>query len=136
MYPNSTNKNKVLHPELSYKIVGILFDVHNNLGRFRNEQQYSDAIELELKKLNIPYKRERRLYKSFEGERDNRNIVDFIINEKIVIEIKAKRALLKEDYFQIKRYLISSNYELGLLVNFRTKYLAPKRILNRQQKDL
>ena len=136
MYPNSTNKNKVLHPELSYKIVGILFDVHNNLGRFRNEQQYSDAIGLELKKLNIPYKREHHLYKSFEGERDNRNIVDFIINEKIVIEVKAKRALLKEDYFQIKRYLISSNYELGLLVNFRTKYLAPKRILNQQQKDL
>ena len=136
MYPNSTNKNKVLHPELSYKIVGILFDVHNNLSRFRNEQQYSDAIELELKKLNIPYKREHRLHKSFEGERDNRNIVDFIIDKKIVIEVKAKRALLKEDYFQIKRYLISSNYELGLLINFRTKYLAPKRILNLQQKDL
>ncbi len=136
MYPNSTNKNKVLHPELSYKIVGILFDVHNNLGRFRNEQQYSDAIELELKKLNIPYKREYRLHKSFEGEQDNRNVVDFIIDNKIVIEVKAKRALLKEDYFQIKRYLTSSNYELGLLVNFRAKYLAPKRILNQQQKDL
>ncbi len=131
MYSNSTNK--ILYPELSYKIVGVLFDVHNNLGRFRNEQQYSDAIELELKKFNIPYKREHHLYKSFEGERDNRNIVDFIIDEKIVIEIKAKRALLKEDYFQIKRYLISSNYELGLLVNFRSKYLAPKRILNRQK---
>ncbi len=131
MYPNSTNK--ILYPELSYKIVGILFGVHNNLDRFRNEQQYSDAIELELKKFNIPYKREYHLHKSFEGERDNRNIVDFIIDKKIVIEIKAKRALLKEDYFQIKRYLISSNYELGLLVNFRSKYLAPKRILNRQK---
>ena len=50
MNSNSTNStNKLLYPELSYKIVGLLFNVHNNLGRFRNEKQYSDAIEQELK---------------------------------------------------------------------------------------
>ena len=131
MYSNSTNStNKLLHPELSYKIVGLLFNVHNNLGRFRNEKQYSDAIEEELKILKIPYKREFHLPESFKGENNNRNIVDFVIDDKIILEIKTKRAIFKDDYFQVKRYLSSSDYKLGLLVNFRSKYLLPKRILS------
>ena len=131
MNSNSTNStNKLLYPELSYKIVGLLFNVHNNLGRFRNEKQYSDAIEQELKILKIPYKRGFRLPESFEGENSSRNIIDFIIDDKIILEVKTKRVILKDDYFQIKRYLISSDYKLGLLVNFRSKYLSPKRILS------
>jgi GxxExxY protein len=131
MNSNSTNStNKLLYPELSYKIVGLLFNVHNNLGRFRNEKQYSDAIEQELKILKLPYKREFRLPESFKGENNSRNIIDFIIDDKIILEVKAKRVILKDDYFQIKRYLTSSDYKLGLLVNFRSKYLSPKRILS------
>ena len=131
MNSNSTNStNKLLHPELSYKIVGLLFNVHNNLGRFRNEKQYSDAVEQELKILKIPYKREFRLPESFKGENNNRNIIDFVIDDKIVLELKTKRAIFKDDYFQVKRYLSSSDYKLGLLVNFRSKYLSPKRILS------
>jgi len=131
MNSNSTNStNKLLYPELSYKIVGLLFNVHNNLGRFKNEKQYSDAIEQELKILKIPYNREFRLPESFEGENNNRNIIDFVIDDKIVLELKTKRAIFKDDYFQVKRYLSSSNYKLGLLVNFRSKYLSPKRILS------
>lgn len=131
MNSNSTNStNELLYPELSYKIVGLLFGVHNNLGRFRNEKQYSDAIEQELKILKIPYAREFHLSESFEGEGSNRNIIDFIIDDKIILEIKAKRAIYKDDYFQVKRYLSSSNYKLGLLVNFRSRYLSPKRILS------
>ncbi len=131
MTSNSTNStNKLLYPELSYKIVGMLFNVHNNLGRFRNEKQYSDAIEQELKILKVPYKREFHLPGSFEGEGNNRNVIDFVIDDKIILEIKTKRAVFKDDYFQVKRYLSSSDYKLGLLVNFRSKYLSPKRILS------
>ncbi|MFH1822667.1 MAG: GxxExxY protein, partial [Patescibacteria group bacterium] len=68
-----------------------------------------------------------------EGERAGRNICDFIIDdkgEKIIIELKAVRFLTNEDYFQIKRYLSCSRLELGIIFNFRQKYLEPKRILN------
>jgi len=130
MNANTTNKmEKILYPELSYRIVGLLFNVHNDLGRFRSEKQYSDAIDQELKKLDILYKREFRLPKSFEGEKSDRNIIDFVIDDKILKEIKAKTAVTKEDYLQVKRYLVSSSFKLGILVNFRRKYLTPKRIL-------
>ncbi|OGN27277.1 MAG: hypothetical protein A2941_00260 [Candidatus Yanofskybacteria bacterium RIFCSPLOWO2_01_FULL_49_17] len=59
MNPNTTNKNpKILYKKLSYQICGICYNVHNELGRFRNEKQYSDAIEQKLKENGIHYKRE------------------------------------------------------------------------------
>jgi len=122
--------SKLIYPDLSYKLTGILFTTHNELGRFCNEQQYGDAIENYFKKFNLKYEREKNLPASFEGEIKGRNKVDFLIENKIVIEIKVKRILTKEDYYQLKRYLIALNKKLGLLVNFREKYLKPKRILN------
>ena len=65
-----------------------------------------------------------------DGEQGRRNIVDFLIEDKILLELKAKRIISKEDYYQVRRYLESLNLKLGLLVNFRDRYLKPKRILN------
>jgi len=121
---------EILHKELSYKINGILFKVHNKLGRFRNEKQYSDAVEEEFKVVKISYKREFHLEKSFDGESGNRNIVDFIMDNKIILEVKAKPIITKNDYFQMQRYLCSADCKLGILVNFRRQYLKPKRIIN------
>lgn len=123
------NKNLVF-PELSYKICGLLFKVHNSLGRYCNEKQYSDAFEYLLIKKGIKYEREKYIPSSFEDEKQGRNKVDFIIEDLITVEIKSKRILLKEDYYQIKRYLIAFKKQLGLLVNFRDKFLKPRRILN------
>jgi len=124
------NKEKIVYPELSYKIGGILFDVQNNLGRFCNERQYGDAIEKLLKDNNLIYEREKELPKLFDGEQDRRNIADFLVENKILLELKAKRIIGREEYYQVRRYLNSLNLKLGLLVNFRDKYLKPRRILN------
>ena len=57
------------------------------------------------------------------------NIIDFLIEDKIVLEIKAKPLILKEDFVQTQRYLQSLNKQLGLIVNFRNRYLKPVRIV-------
>lgn len=118
---------EVLYPELSYAINGACFNVHNELGRFCREIQYADELEREFSKRKINYKREQRLYK--EGA-FTRNILDFIIEDCIILELKAKVVITKEDYYQTKRYLISSDKKLGLIVNFRDTYLKPRRVLN------
>ena len=126
---------KIIYSDLSYSINGILFKVHNELGRFRNEQEYGDAIEMIFKKTVIKYEREKSLPASFEGEKVGRNKVDFLIENIIVLEIKAKRIIEREDYYQIKRYLSALNKKLGILVNFRDRYLHIKRILNSQANE-
>ncbi len=117
-------KPQLFFPKLSYQITGILFTVHNELGRFCSERQYCDLLEQKLKESNIKYLREKNINKDIKGDR-----VDFCIEDKIVIECKAKKFVTKEDYLVLQRYLQNSNKRLGLIVNFRHTYLRPKRIV-------
>lgn len=121
---------KLIYANLTYKLNGILFTVHNELGRFRNEQQYADAIEHHLQLQGISYEREKVLPRSFDGEQEGRNKVDFLIADTLILEVKVKRMLEKPDYYQTKRYLTAGSKKLALLVNFREKLLKPRRILN------
>jgi len=120
----STNKisDKVLHPELSYIITGILFTIHNELGAYAREKQYGDLIEKKLKEIKMSYAREVAVA-------DSGNILDFIVNDKIVLELKSVRIITREHYRQIQNYLQQTKIKLGLLVNFRSKYLKPIRII-------
>ena len=117
----------LVYPELSYKITGILFETHNQLGRYCREKQYQDTIEEILKTKNICFEREKR---TSVLEKDFSNIADFIVENKIIIECKAKPFITKQDYYQLLRYLKASNMRLGMLVNFRNRYLRPKSIVN------
>lgn len=117
-------KVELIYPELSYVINGLLFQVHNKLGRFCREKQYSDEIEQILKENKVRYQRECNM------PNNKTNRFDFIIESKIILEIKAKPFILKDDYYQMNRYLELSSLKLGLLVNFRNRYLKPKRIVN------
>lgn len=116
------NKSKVLFADESFQISGICFHVHNKLGRFAKEKQYADLIEERLKELGILYRRE--LTASDTGNR-----IDFIILSKILLEIKAKPFLNRDDYNQVQRYLQILDLDLGLLVNFWSRSAQPNRIL-------
>ncbi|MFA5991617.1 MAG: GxxExxY protein [Candidatus Doudnabacteria bacterium] len=122
---NSIRQHGFFYPELSYSLNGILFSVHNELGAYAREKQYSDVIQNKLKEAGIAYKRECRIANSG-------NIADFIIDEKIILELKAKRVLVKDDYNQLQRYLQETQLKLGVLVNFRNQYIKPIRVVKRE----
>lgn len=98
------NDDKVIYKNLSYKIVGLMFETHKTLGRYRNEKQYADYFEELLKKEGIKYVREFRFEDFQYGKGMVRCVCDFIIDDKIILEFKVKDFLSKEDYFQTKRY--------------------------------
>ncbi len=119
---------RIIYKELSYEITGLLFQVHNELGRFCREKQYSDAFEKLLKENKIVYVREKPLPRT-EIENQFTNRADFAINNSLLIDLKAKQIVTKEDYYQMNRYLDAAGYKLGMIVNFRNKYLKPIRVI-------
>jgi len=121
MQINSNKKYSSLEL-LSYRVNGILFWAHNELGRYAKEKQYGNFIETKLKQENIKYKREYIIS-------DTGNTIDFMIENKIVLELKNTRIITKHDYFQIQRYLQTTGLKLGIIVNFRSQFLRPKRII-------
>lgn len=121
---------RIIERERSYLLNGLLFRVHNELGRFCVELQYADALEQLLGQNAIRYEREKILPISFEGERPGRNRVDFLVDDRIVVELKAKTLLERQDFTQVLRYLEAMRCRLGILVNFREKALKPRRVLN------
>ncbi|OGG40229.1 hypothetical protein A3A21_02540 [Candidatus Jorgensenbacteria bacterium RIFCSPLOWO2_01_FULL_45_25b] len=122
----STVRNDILHKELSYVLGGIFYRAHDKLGRYAREKQYGDLLESLFLERNISYTREKTLTRTGTDV----NQADFVVENLILIELKAKPLLLKGDYYQVLRYLECANLQLGLLVNFRQYYLKPKRIIN------
>lgn len=121
---------EVLHKELSYKIVGILFEVHKKLGRFCKHNQYCDAVEILLKQNRFTYQREVAIPIKFGNDTLHGNRLDFFIADLVPVDIKAKKFTTGEDYVQMKRYLQATNRKLGIVANFREISLKPKRIIN------
>lgn len=127
-----TKNSYLIYSDLSYQLNGIFFEVQNRLGRYSNEKQYTEAIEELLKERGIFYEREKEIKISFGSKKIGGNRVDFAIENKILVDVKAKRYITKEDYLQMQRYLKAINFKLGLIVNFRGKSVFIRRVINSQ----
>lgn len=127
--------SKIVYPELSYQLSGLCFDVHNQLGRFLNEKQYGDALAGLLEAKKIDFVREYPVEFQFGNRKiGGTQFIDFLVDKKVILELKAKHFLTREDYYQVKRYLKITGCKLALVVNFRDRRLKPKRILNSSSK--
>lgn len=119
-----------MYPELSYEIVGILFTVYNNLGYGYQEKYYQRAIATELKKANLHYKQEQKAAIKYKGNIIGQYFIDFVIGNKIVIEIKVSNNFYKKDINQVLGYLKATDLKLGILFIFAKDGLSFKRIVN------
>ena len=123
-------RKDLYHPELSYKLYGLFFQIHNELGKFRLEKQYCDCFAEILNENKMQFIREKDLKNIYDDVSLRGNIPDFIIESSIIVDFKHKPFLTKDDYYQMMRYLEIANLPLGILVNFRSHYLSPKRVIN------
>ncbi|MBO9586731.1 MAG: GxxExxY protein [Flavobacterium sp.] len=116
--------------EETYKIIGICMEVHRNLGPGLLEVVYKDALEVEFKENKIPFEREKEYSIEYKGKvLPHKFYADFVINEDIILEVKAIKEFSSEHVAQILNYIKLSNSEVGLLVNFQTKSLQHKRYI-------
>ena len=105
-------------------------EVHRNLGPGLLEVIYKDALEVEFKENNIPFEREKEYSIEYKGKiLPHKFYADFVINEDIILEVKAIKEFSSEHIAQILNYIKLSSSEVGLLVNFQTKSLQHKRYI-------
>jgi len=121
---------KLLHGELTYKLRGLFFDIRNTYGPGQKENIYSNLLVEALKENKIPFAKE----KIINIYTPNKKVAgtykpDFVIDNKIIVEIKSSSYTTRVDEKQLYYYLRNSNYEIGLLVNFSTPKLYIKRII-------
>lgn len=122
-------KAELLYPELSYQLMGILFEVHNKLGTKYQEKHYQRAIETKLKLLKIPYKREVSIEVNFKNDKLGDFFADFIIDGKILLETKMVWRININDVKQVLRYLDAAKLKLGVIANFKHSKLEYKRVI-------
>ncbi|MDP2887818.1 MAG: GxxExxY protein [Bacteroidota bacterium] len=115
----------------TYKIICVCMNVHKALGCGFLESVYQEALEKEMRKLQIPFVRHKKLQILFDGAPlDKFFVADFVCYESIILEIKAAIFLHQSNSDQVINYLKATNYTVGLLINFGESSLKWKRFIN------
>ncbi len=120
--------SKLILPELSYKIMGVLFAVHNELGAGYMEKHYQRAVKERLKKEGMNFNEQVEVSISKEGS-IGCYYIDFVIENRIVLEIKTVPRFSRANILQVLRYLKETGIELGILATFARRELIYRRIL-------
>ena len=114
----------------TYKIIGACMEVHNELGPGFHEIVYKDALEIEFNIQKISYEREKMFKLFYKGFDLNRNYkADFLVIDRIILEVKADSAEFKTHSRQVLNYLASSGMKIGLYVNFGSSKLKYNRMI-------
>jgi GxxExxY protein len=124
------NEDKVIYKELSYQIVGLLFEVHNELGYGYKEKYYEEAIARLFIKNKVKFKRQIPFDIKFKDEIIGRNYLDFLVENKIVLEIKKGNNFSKKYMEQVNQYLKITKMKLAILASFTSKGIKFFRLLN------
>lgn len=121
---------KVIYPKLSYKIIGCVFEVFKRLGFGYRERYYQNAAAEELRRHNILFEEQVHIPLKYKNKIIGRIFLDFLINNKIILELKTGNFFKKANIDQIYSYLKTRNLKLGIIANFTRNGVKFKRILN------
>ncbi len=127
-------RSDLVYPELSYKIVGCAFEVFNELGFGHAEKYYQKAMAIALKKAGLNFKEQFYAPLKFQGELVGKLYLDFLVDDKVIVELKKSDHFSKSNIDQVNQYLLSSKTQLAILINFSSKGIISKRLINIEDK--
>jgi GxxExxY protein len=120
---------ELIHPELSYKIIGCCLNVYNTLGGGYQEKVYQSAVSRELANSKISFLEQIKADIFYRNNKIHRYFLDFIVDNKIVLELKVSPRFNSKDIIQALNYLKQTNLQLGILVSFHRDAFFYKRVL-------
>jgi GxxExxY protein len=115
--------------ELSSRILGAAVEVHKALGPGFLEAIYQRAMEVALEHRGIRFQRQKEVHVYFEGEDLGVQRLDLVVEEQIILELKAVKAFEDIHFSQLKSYLKATGLHVGLLLNFNASTLVTKRVV-------
>lgn len=127
---------KLLYKELTYKLQGCFYEVYNTLGYGHKEGVYQKALEKELKDCEICYEREKSIEVLYKGQGTGFYRPDFLVDNKVIVEVKALKYLPSKLTKQLINYLKTTGYKLGFMVNFGAPKLQIVRRVWTGQKEI
>jgi GxxExxY protein len=119
------------HEDLTDKIIGCAIEVHKKLGPGFLESIYENALIVELQKQNLQVERQCEVVIKYDGVEVGRHRLDLVINDTIVVELKAVKNIEDVHFAIVKSYLKALGKEHGLIINISKKVLEVKRVIHK-----
>jgi GxxExxY protein len=123
-------RDDLVYPELSYEIIGCAYEVLDELGPGHMEKIYQKALAIVLSTKNIKFKEQVYYPVKFRSKLIGKGFLDFLIEEKIIVELKKDNRFSKTNIEQVFNYLKLSGLSLAILINFTKEGIKFKRIIN------
>jgi len=123
------------HEKLTREILGACFEVINELGAGFVESVYENALIIALREKGLHAEKQRPLKVEFRGQVVGEFFADVLVEDEVIVELKAVKALLPEHQAQVINYLKATGKDVGLIVNFGSAKLEYKRLHNSWNKD-
>jgi GxxExxY protein len=122
------------HADVTEKIIGAYYTVYNTLGYGFAEKVYENALVLELRKSGCCVEAQKPIEVYYEGQQVGEYFADMVVNDVVIVELKAVRTLLKEHEAQLLNYLKATMIEVGLLFNFGPEPQFRRRVYDNDKK--
>jgi GxxExxY protein len=126
--------NNYLHSAITGKILEAYYNVYNKLGFGFLEKVYENAMMIELRSMGLECKQQQRIDVFYEGQTVGEYFSDIMVEDTIIVELKAAKTLIDKHEAQLVNYLRATNIEVGLLLNFGAKPQHRRRVLTQEYK--
>lgn len=124
----------MLHSDLTGKVINAFYKVNNKLGFGFLEKVYENAMRLELQKMNLKVEQQKNIRVYYDNNKVGDYYADLLINDIVIVELKAAESLCREHELQLINYLKATDIEVGLLLNFGKKAEFKRKIFTNDQK--
>lgn len=124
----------MLHSDLTEKIIGAFYKVNNSLGYGFLEKVYENAMKIELQKLGFNVIQQQNIKVYYENNQVGDYFADLLVNDLVIIELKAAESICEEHEAQLLNYLKATKIEVGLLLNFGRKAEFRRKIFSNIKK--
>jgi GxxExxY protein len=127
--PMSTDDKEFLYKDLSYKIIGLAMEVHNKLGHGFLEKVYENALMLLFRREGIGARQQAPIKVYFDGEVVGEYFTDILVEDKIILEIKALDKIIDAHIAQTLNYLKATDLRIAIILNFGKRKLEYERLI-------